>query len=149
MNNRLPLDRLKNKHVITEKVGLEPLSAPNDAQLKKLISGRIVEAFGTDVQTHIADRVGGSLASVRLYVDGSRFPSIEFLVQAHRATGVSIHWLITGEGPKFPELKGIFSPEEENQISELAKKSKRTFLQEVRRLALAGKNAIIDYLDSV
>lgn len=60
---------------------------------------RLREAFKGVSQTEIARQLGISNSAVTNYVDG-RIPPAETLTKIADLTGYSIHWLITGEGPK-------------------------------------------------
>jgi cellulose biosynthesis protein BcsQ len=60
---------------------------------------RLKEAFNGVSQTQIARQLGLSNSAVNNYVEG-RIPAAEMLVKIANLTGYSIHWLITGEGPK-------------------------------------------------
>jgi chromosome partitioning protein len=60
---------------------------------------RLKEAFGGAQNKEIAHRLGLSNSAITTYMSG-RIPPPETLVKISRLTGCSIHWLITGEGPK-------------------------------------------------
>jgi chromosome partitioning protein len=60
---------------------------------------RLREAFKGASQTEIARQLGLSNSAVTNYVEG-RIPPAETLTKIAELTGYSIHWLITGEGPK-------------------------------------------------
>lgn|SRR5215207_2420637 len=60
---------------------------------------RLREAFKDASQTVIARQLGVSNSAVTNYVEG-RIPPAEMLIKIAGLTGYSIHWLITGEGPR-------------------------------------------------
>jgi chromosome partitioning protein len=60
---------------------------------------RLKEAFKGASQTEIARQLGLSNSAVTNYVEG-RIPPAEMLTKIADLTGYSIHWLITGKGPK-------------------------------------------------
>ncbi len=60
---------------------------------------RLREAFKGASQTEIARQLGVSNSAVTNYVEG-RVPPAEKLIKIADLTGYSIHWLITGDGPK-------------------------------------------------
>lgn len=60
---------------------------------------RLREAFKGASQTEIARQLGISNSAVTNYVEG-RIPPAEMLIKIADLSGYSIHWLITGDGPK-------------------------------------------------
>ncbi|HEX3557913.1 MAG TPA: AAA family ATPase [Pyrinomonadaceae bacterium] len=60
---------------------------------------RLREAFRDASQSEIARQLGVSNSAVTNYVEG-RIPPAEMLTKIADLTGYSIHWLITGEGPR-------------------------------------------------
>lgn len=60
---------------------------------------RLRDAFKGVSQTEIARQLGLSNSAVSNYVEG-RIPPAETLTKIAGLTGYSIHWLITGEGPR-------------------------------------------------
>lgn len=69
---------------------------------------RLVEAFGTDNSAEIARQLNLERQAVYRWRDGKNIPSIETLLLISEKTGTSLHWLITGQGPKFvPPLFAI------------------------------------------
>ena len=71
-------------------------------QTQNDISARIVEAFDFQPDTEIAFILGASCKTVKLFTEGKKLPSSKMLLRIHKTTGVSIHWLLTGEGAKYP-----------------------------------------------
>ena len=71
-------------------------------QIQNDISARIVEAFDFQPDSEIAFILGTSCKAVRLFTEGNRLPSSKMLLRIHKTTGISIHWLLTGEGSKYP-----------------------------------------------
>lgn len=62
-------------------------------------SERLVEAFASDKPAEISKKLGITYQGAKNYLDG-RIPAPDTLVEISRKTGYSIHWLLTGEGPK-------------------------------------------------
>jgi hypothetical protein len=60
---------------------------------------RLREAFGGAKNVEIAERLGKSEPAIKNYIDG-RIPQADDLVVISSLTGCSVHWLVTGEGPK-------------------------------------------------
>jgi hypothetical protein len=67
---------------------------------------RLREAFGGVTNAEIARKMRRSEPAVKNYIDG-RIPSADHLVSISHLTGCSVHWLLTGEGPKL--LSGAVS----------------------------------------
>lgn len=60
---------------------------------------RIADASGRGWQAVVAARLGVSNSTVCLLVAGERMPSITVLVRVSEASGVNLHWMLTGLGP--------------------------------------------------
>ncbi|MGA9768167.1 MAG: hypothetical protein WBV94_03950 [Blastocatellia bacterium] len=91
---------------------------------------RLLEAFRTDKYALIARELKTAVSAVGNYMRGDRAPDAEFLKRASVRSGYSIHWLVTGEGPK--------------TVTEL----KRASGEAVREVDLdeVGKKAVRDYV---
>lgn len=114
-------------------------SADRLAEVRLEIAGRLREAFDGATNAEIARRLGTSDAAIKNYMDGQRFPAPEILLEAGRVTGINLHWLLTGDGPKRVLRTGeLFNEDQEQQIRELAARSGRTFEDQVKALAIAG-----------
>ncbi|MBX7219636.1 MAG: helix-turn-helix domain-containing protein [Blastocatellia bacterium] len=61
---------------------------------------RVIEAFGAKNGAQVARFVGLTPQSVGAWAKGS-MPKRQVLLDITKQTGVSLHWLITGEGTKF------------------------------------------------
>lgn len=72
---------------------------------------RLREAFNNAKNVDIASKLGVTEAAVRNYIDG-RIPSAEMLVAISERTNCSIHWLVTGEGPKHLVKRDLLPGEE-------------------------------------
>jgi hypothetical protein len=64
---------------------------------------RLIEACETDEPAEIKRKVGLSYQGAKNYLSG-RLPRAEELLKISNSTNVSIHWLLTGEGPKEREI---------------------------------------------
>lgn len=60
---------------------------------------RLKEAFGTDKPAEIARKLGITYQGAKNYLE-DRIPSAETLLDISNSTGRSIHWLLTGHGPR-------------------------------------------------
>lgn len=102
-------------------------------------TSRLRDAFDGESNATIARRITTPDATVSLWMRGERLPDYRMLVRITKATGVNLHWLITGTGPRRVEQDNeIFSVEEEREIRELAKTTGRTYDEQVRTLTLAA-----------
>lgn len=86
---------------------------------------RLKRAFGNAKYSIIAEKMGVSEATVKVYMAG-RVPDAEKLLQINRLTNCSLHWLLKGEGPQFDydlheREVGIASLKILNKIKEIAK----------------------------
>lgn len=61
---------------------------------------RLREAFEGVSNAEIARRLKRSEPAIKNYIDG-RIPTADGLVSIAHLTGCSVHWLLTGEGPKY------------------------------------------------
>lgn len=68
------------------------------------------EAFGGATNAEIARQLGRTEPAVKNYIDG-RIPAADDLVAISYLTGCSVHWLLTGDGPR--EFKVLPMPEGE------------------------------------
>lgn len=85
---------------------------------------RIKEVLGTDIQKEIADMVGVKPPSVFKWKRDEKI-SVENLLAISKLSGVSINWLLTGEGPKYLQNKTEDSIENLNSSNETADRSVR------------------------
>lgn len=89
-------------------------------QTRNDVSARIVEAFDFQPDTEIAFILGTSCKAVKLFTEGKKLPSSKMLLRIHKTTGVSIHWLLTGEGAKYPVAVPALNVSSETTILGLA-----------------------------
>lgn len=61
---------------------------------------RLKDACGTDEVAEIARTISRPYQTVKNYLTSDRKPDRELLLAIHKSTGVSIHWLLTGEGSR-------------------------------------------------
>jgi transcriptional regulator with XRE-family HTH domain len=61
---------------------------------------RIQEAFGSQTAAEIARKLNIERQSVYKWRDGKNAPDLDRLYEISHVTGSSLHWLITGQGPK-------------------------------------------------
>jgi hypothetical protein len=90
----------------------EPLCATSEKCERKLIpqnelqqitadiGRRIVEAFDYRSDYEIAVILKTSRKAVECLTTGDRLPDVETLLLIHKATGVSLDWLLTGDRPQ-------------------------------------------------
>jgi transcriptional regulator with XRE-family HTH domain len=67
---------------------------------------RLVEACGTSDVQEVAQKTGVPYHTVRKYLLAERLPPAETLISISDATGVSIHWLLTGRNSKYVAQEG-------------------------------------------
>lgn len=70
----------------------------NCAGFRTGVGGRIVEAFDFSAETEIAGLLKISCKTVRRLTENEELPTTEMLLCIHKLTGVSIDWILTGEG---------------------------------------------------
>lgn len=106
---------------------------------RKELAERIRIAFDGANNADIARRLDTSDPVIKAWMDGDRLPGFELLIRITRRTGVNLHWLMTGSGPRRVEPDRFpFSMSEELAIREMAKESGRTFEEQVSLLANAA-----------
>ncbi len=150
-NDRLPLDRLIRKMQQDKDSELKPLPVASERftdeefnRIKLDVAKRVLDAFSTDNMAEIARRCQTTNSTIKTYIDGDRLPIAEILIKMHRATGVSLDWLILGKGRKFviDRTDENFTEEEMRLVEELAALQERTPQQMIRALALAQLAAL-------
>jgi transcriptional regulator with XRE-family HTH domain len=141
-NDRLPINRLNRTSLPflgssgkAASEGYERFSDAEMAEIKKCFAKRLREAFGNASNAEIARRCKTADTTIKPYADGERLPIAEMLIQMHRASGVSLDWLLLGKGGKRVETGNIFTEEEEAEIARLAKERGKSFNEMVRALA--------------
>jgi transcriptional regulator with XRE-family HTH domain len=144
MNNkdRLPIEHLKRTSLpFSDSPGKagsndsERFSEQEMAEIKKGFAKRLREGFGNASNAEIARRCKTNDTTIKPYADGDRLPIAEMLIQMHRASGVSLDWLLLGKGGKRVETGNIFTEEEEAEIARLAKERGKSFNEMIRALA--------------
>ena len=65
------------------------------------IGRRILEVFGYQSISNIVFRLRSTRREIDDVVNGETLPTAELLLGIRKATGASIDWLLTGEGPRF------------------------------------------------
>jgi hypothetical protein len=87
---------------------------------KAEIGRRVVEAFNYHPDSEIAFILKTSCKAVNSLTEGEELPPTEILLEIQKATGVSLHWLLTGQGTKYPSSTKPLIITEEVVISGLA-----------------------------
>lgn len=107
--------RLRTAEPLCQTSEKEPEILSNDelGNIKREIGKRIVEAFNYHPDSEIAYLLKTSCKTITACTEGDEFPPVEILLSIHRATDVSLHWLLTGEGTKrpLPEISLVVSEE--------------------------------------
>lgn len=148
-NDRLPINRLKPRTAdfpvdkTTPTAGTR-FSDEEMVEIKRVVGKRIKEAFGDATDTAIARRCRTTPTTIKAYTDGERLPVAEMLMQMHRATGVSLDWLLLGKGQKFMVEKPAveFDDGELDKLTELARVSNLTIPEMMNVLTRAQLTAI-------
>ena len=110
--------------------------------------GRFIEALGTDEPAVVQRKLGIPYQSAKNYLQG-RLPASDVLIVISEKTGVSIHWLLTGNGTKWVkkgneigEESPVYLGEKEREIiQELALEKGQAFDEQVRDLVLEALKA--------
>jgi hypothetical protein len=89
-------------------------------RMKSEIGSRIVEAFDYRSVAKIASLLRISNKTVKSYIVGDEFPTIEILLDIHRLTGSSLDWLLTGRETKQESRAHSFAVSNEPEILGLA-----------------------------
>jgi transcriptional regulator with XRE-family HTH domain len=108
------------------------------AEIRKEFARRLLFVFDNANNSEIGRRLETNHATVHPYTNGSRLPTSELLLRIHRATGVNIHWLLTGKGPRRVEGSNAFTETEEAEIRALAQRRGKSFDEMVKQLAVAA-----------
>lgn len=145
-NERLPLHRTKQTSPPSsgedEKprpVAHERFSDEEMEEIKKGFALRLKDIFDHANNSEIARRCKTTDVTIKYYVDGARLPHPEMLLQIHLATGVNLHWLLTGKGEKrISPDKSFFSEQIENEIQTLARQNGEQFNETLRNLISAA-----------
>lgn len=99
---------------------VESCQSENARNVKKVgetpFGGRLREAFGGATNTEIARKLNQSNSAITNYMAG-RMPPPDTLIEISKFTNCSIHWLLTGDGPKKIEIDLLQAePSEDNSI---------------------------------
>lgn len=89
------------KQSVTQSVQVSQLKTEQSdkASVVPGFGGRLRDAFGGDINRRIAEKLEISEPAVKNYLN-DRVPPAKTLIEIARLTDCSLHWLITGEGPK-------------------------------------------------
>ena len=71
------------------------------------IGRRLMEVFGNQEISNITFRLKSTAREINNILDGRELPSCKLLLGIRKLTGVSVDWLLTGEGPKFGADKDL------------------------------------------
>lgn len=106
---------------------------------------RLLEAFGTDNSAEIARQLNLKRQAIYRWRDGKNDPSISALLLISKKTGASLHWLLTGQGPRLitQSMNVSLESKEKKSVEDLcAKLSERD--KEALSLFLRGLQLLID-----
>lgn len=87
------------------------------------IGRRLMEIFGNQAISNITFRLKSTSHEINDVLDGRTLPSCELLLGIKKLTGVSIDWLLTGEGPKyvpFTESRELITQQQNSAIEQPA-----------------------------
>jgi hypothetical protein len=92
----------------------KPILSEGELERMRLDVGRrIAEAFDYRSDREIASLLKTRCKNVSAFISGDEFPSVEHLMLIHCLTGVSIDWLLTGEGARSnAPMSIVYAPEE-------------------------------------
>lgn len=104
---------------------------------------RLRIAFNHASNAEIARRIGTTDATVKAYTDEKNLPVAEMLVRITQASGINLHWLLTGDGPeRITKIQPVFSQAEEDVIRKMAVEGGRSYEEQVRILTLAATQLV-------
>lgn len=106
---------------------------------------RLASLFPGSNDGDIARRLHTTYATVRLYTRGDRLPIAEMLLHIQRVTGVNVHWLLTGDGPRRVEGENLFDLEMEDRIREIADRRGISYEDAVRELVGASLETLAKF----
>lgn len=72
------------------------------------IGRRVLEVFGFQKISKIVFRLKSTKDEIDQVINGETLPTAELLLSIKKATGASIDWILTGEGPRF--IASTFRP---------------------------------------
>jgi transcriptional regulator with XRE-family HTH domain len=101
-----------------------------EAEFLAGLYSRIKEALKTEKPAEIARKLGIERQSVYKWRDGKNPPDLDRIIQIARVTNSSLHWLLTGIGPK--------------TVAELKQAAGEAIEQPDE--ATIGRNAVRDYI---
>ena len=103
---------------------------------------RFLEAFENASITEIANRLDKTYQGVKNYTEG-RIPSAEILLDVYHSTGCSLHWLLTGEGPKYAAFlgDGLLEAEDRHALLKIAEQEKKPIQDVARELIIQAIDA--------
>ena len=138
MNDRLPLQYLNAKSPTFLTDADERFTESELETMRREFALRLKSLFPGLTDADIARRLKIAQSTVKNYFDGERLPNPDVLIQIERVTGVNLHWLLTGKGSRRVEKGDLFSEEEETAVNLLAKKSGRSFDEQVKWLVMGA-----------
>lgn len=118
-------------------------SADEQQLMREEFALRLKIAFDNASNAEIARRLKTTDATVKMYTDAMRLPVYEILVEIARVTGINLNWLMTGRGSqRLVKSDDLFSDVESAPIRDLARRSGRSFDEQVKVLALAAAEMV-------
>lgn len=143
MTNRSPSDieARPTSHLLAR----ERFTGAEMADIRRDFSMRLASIFPDANTGDVARRLYTTYATVRPYERGERLPIAEMLLQIHRVTGVNIHWLLTGDGPRRVEGEDLFDLDTEDRIREVAGRRGISFEDAVRELVGASLETLAKF----
>ena len=86
----------------TDELGERLFSRDEMEPIGAEIGHRILDLFGFQPVSNIVFRLHSNRKEIFDVVSGTALPSGELLLAIKKVTGVSLDWLMTGQGAKFP-----------------------------------------------
>jgi len=139
MTTRLPIDYKGGSSPLPK----EPAERFTEDELqnrRRDFSLRFKSLFPGMNDTEIGRQLKTASPVIKNYVDGTRFPNTEMLLEIRRSTRVNLDWLLTGEGDRFVDKSSLFTDDEEKEILEFAATNRLTLSESVHKLTMAALN---------
>lgn len=110
----------------------------------ELFGQRLTEVIGKEPVRAFARRANMSEGAIRQYMNGNRYPDLDFLAAIVIAGEVNLLWLATGEGPKHPQARGSPDSVQEKSANYVCDAQRGWIRKAVEAVEMMGKDAPAD-----